>query len=227
MIIQIIALKNAFRAFNFIYICCRAAIGAARNLQPMKHIAIFASGNGSNAENIINFFAGKASATVSCVLTNNADAPVAGKARRAGVPCLAFDRKAFDDGTQICRFLDLHRADYVVLAGFLWLVPGYLTDRFEGRIVNIHPALLPKFGGRGMYGMHVHRAVIEAGEKRSGITVHEVSRRYDEGRIICSVECAVMPDDTPESLAERIHGLEHKWFPTIIENEIEKLAAAE
>lgn len=178
-------------------------------------IAIFASGSGSNAERIIRFFADRDSAAVVLVLSNNPNAFVLERAERLGVPTLVFDRKRFQEGDYIASLLQLHKIDLVVLAGFLWLIPGHLTERF--RFVNIHPALLPAYGGKNMYGMNVHRAVIADKSGESGITIHEVNDRYDEGKIIFQAKCKVTPDDTPESLAEKIHELEHRYYPEVIE----------
>ena len=146
------------------------------------------------------------------------------RAERFGVPTAVFSREEFRDPEgAVARLLKEHHIEFIVLAGFLWLVPDYLTARYAGRIVNIHPALLPKFGGKGMYGHHVHEAVLAAGETQSGITIHLVNERYDSGDILFQATVPVSPDDTPDSLAEKIHTLEHRHFPTVIEQTIQQL----
>jgi phosphoribosylglycinamide formyltransferase-1 len=139
------------------------------------------------------------------------------RAKRLNIPLVLFDREMFYAGDAVLRDLRTRKTDLIVLAGFLWLVPGNLTRAFSGKIVNIHPALLPKFGGKGMYGMAVHEAVIEAGEKESGITIHLIDEVYDRGKILLQVKCPVMPGDTPETLAERVHQLEYEHYPKAIE----------
>ncbi len=189
----------------------------------MKNIAIFASGSGSNARKIIEHFADSPLARVTLVLSNNPQAYVLTRAREAGVEGLVFDRMQFTDKEYIVKILRDRAIDYVVLAGFLWLIPAALVEAYRGKIVNIHPALLPAYGGKGMYGHHVHQAVIAAGEKESGITIHRVNEVYDSGDILAQYRVAVAPDDTPDTLAAKIHVLEHRYFPEIIETEIKKL----
>jgi phosphoribosylglycinamide formyltransferase-1 len=183
----------------------------------MKNIAIFASGSGTNAQKIIEYFSTVKSAKVSLILSNKADAFVLERARKFSIPTLVFDRDDFYKSDKVLRVLLDNDISLIVLAGFLWLVPEKVLDHFPGRVVNIHPALLPDYGGKGMYGSRVHRAVIENGEKESGITIHYVNSRYDEGDIIFQAKCEVKPDDSPESLAERIHRLEHKYYPLVID----------
>lgn len=183
----------------------------------MKNIAIFASGSGSNAENIIKYFEEKKSAKVIIILTNNPHAYVLDRAARLGVPSIIFDRKDFHDGSMVLNILLAHKVDFIALAGFLWLVPDNILVNYKRRIINIHPALLPDFGGKGMYGDKVHRAVIEAGRKESGITIHYVNEEYDKGEIIFQAKCAVSPGETPESLAAKIHELEYRYYPEVIE----------
>lgn len=189
----------------------------------MKNIAIFASGSGSNAEQIFSHFSGSSLAGVELILTNNPSAGVLERAERLGVEHMVFDRDTFYQTNQIVEILRDHKIDYVVLAGFLWLVPDNLIEAYPGRVVNIHPALLPKYGGKGMYGDRVHRAVVEAGETESGITIHHVNGRYDEGDIIEQHRVALLPSDTPEDVARKVHELEYRHFPSAIEREIEKL----
>ena len=189
----------------------------------MKNIAIFASGSGTNAENIIKFFSNRNSAKVSLVLSNKRDACVLERAARLHVPSVFFDREQFYHSATLLDQLKNHNVDFVVLAGFLWLLPGYLLNAFPMKIVNIHPALLPAFGGKGMYGDRVHKAVIAAGKTESGISIHYVNSIYDNGDIIFQAKCPVLPDDTPDSLAHRIHELEYTYFPAIIEKLILQL----
>ncbi|HLF34662.1 MAG TPA: phosphoribosylglycinamide formyltransferase [Cyclobacteriaceae bacterium] len=182
-----------------------------------KKIAIFASGSGTNAENIIRYFRKAKSAEVIIILTNNKDAYVIERARKLGVECLVFNRNTFYETEKILDILKKPGTDIIVLAGFLWLVPGYLLRSFPGKIINIHPALLPKYGGKGMYGHVVHEAVIRSGDPESGITIHYVNEKYDEGTIIFQTRCAVQPGFTPNDLAEKIHELEYKYYPEVIE----------
>lgn len=183
----------------------------------MKNIAIFASGSGTNAENIIQYFSNKKSARVSMVLSNKREAYVLKRAKAFGVKTVFFDRDDFYNSGRVLGMLIEDNVEFVVLAGFLWLVPPEILGHYAGRIVNIHPALLPRHGGRGMYGDRVHRAVIEAGEKESGITIHYVNDVYDAGDIIFQATCEVDIDDTPESLASKVHALEYRYFPEVIE----------
>lgn len=182
----------------------------------MKKIAIFASGSGSNAENIIRFFENDPRNRVSLVLCNKPDAYVLERAKRLGVPALVFNCEQFYHSDLILDRLKAEAVDLIVLAGFLWKVPANLLAAYPDRIINIHPALLPKFGGKGMYGEHVHEAVIAAGEKESGITIHHVNDRYDEGAAIFQATCPVLPDDTPDTLAAKVHALEYAHFPRVI-----------
>ncbi len=181
----------------------------------MMRIAIFASGSGSNAERIIEHFASSDLGRVVLLLSDNPNARALQRASDRGVPA-----HFFSDWAEAMGLLQEYNIDYIVLAGFLRLVPSAVLDKFKEKIVNIHPALLPAYGGKGMYGDRVHRAVIAAGEKQSGITIHRVNARYDEGDILAQFTCPVLPDDTVETLAERIHALEHTHFSEIIEKDI-------
>ena len=184
----------------------------------IKRLAVFASGNGSNAEKIFEYFKGRDNVEVTLLLTNNPNARVIDRAKQYNVPVEVFNRKRFYDTDEITEMLLSHQIDLVVLAGFMWLVPPSLIKAFPNKILNIHPALLPKFGGKGMYGDFVHKAVVEAKEKESGITIHFVNENYDEGQVIFQEKCAVESDDTPETLAGKIHLLEHRFYPQVIEN---------
>jgi phosphoribosylglycinamide formyltransferase-1 len=189
----------------------------------MKRIAIFASGSGTNAQKIIEHFQENEQVEVSFVLTNNEEAFVLKRASDLKVPGYVFNRTMFYDTNEVHDILRDVGIDFIVLAGFLWLVPSNLLTSWAGRIVNIHPALLPKFGGKGMYGDRVHKAVIEAGEKETGITIHYVNEVYDDGEVIFQEKFDILPDDTPESIAERIHVLEHEHFPRVVEELVSKL----
>jgi phosphoribosylglycinamide formyltransferase-1 len=187
----------------------------------MKRIAIFASGSGTNAENIIKYFENSEEITVSKVYCNKKDAGVFDRCKRLNVPCVWFSREAFYDSSRVLYDVQLH-ADFVVLAGFLWRIPQDFVNAFLHRMMNIHPALLPKYGGKGMYGMHVHRAVKENAESETGITIHYVNERYDEGAIIFQAKTTISSSDTAEDIAHKIHQLEYAHFPRVIEKEIQK-----
>lgn len=182
----------------------------------MKKIAVFASGSGSNAQNIIEFFQKDPAASVVLVLSNNPNAYVLQRAKLLGVDSIVFDKAQLSDPLDVLRQLTNHKVDFIVLAGFLWKFPEHIIKKFEQKVVNIHPALLPNFGGKGMYGMHVHKAVVEAKVKETGITIHHVNAHYDEGAIIFQAKCPVFSDDTAEDVAEKIHKLEMEHFPTVI-----------
>lgn len=180
-------------------------------------IAVFASGNGSNAENIIRYFReADRGVEVALVVTNKAEAGVIGRAGRLGVDCRIMTPAEIRDPEIMLPLLESYGVDLIVLAGFLLMVPQFLIARYPDRIINIHPALLPKFGGKGMYGHHVHEAVVAAGECETGITVHFVSEKYDEGRIIAQVRTDLSPADTPTDVEAKIHRLEQENFPRII-----------
>lgn len=183
----------------------------------MKRIAIFASGNGTNARRIAEYFAKSSAAEVAMILSNRNDAFVLERAKLFGIPSKVFDRSMFYHSDEVLKWLLEARIDIVVLAGFLWLVPSYLIAAFPNRMINIHPALLPKYGGRGMFGDVVHTAVIDAGETESGITVHFVDEKYDHGNIIFQATCKIERGDTPEMLAHKVHQLEYKYYPEVIE----------
>ena len=183
----------------------------------MKNLVIFASGSGSNAENIIRYFATKPDFCVKKIYCNVPGAYVLERARQLQVPACVFTREEFRNPDKLLRRLQDEGTDFIVLAGFLWLVPPCITAAYPNRIVNIHPALLPAYGGKGMYGHHVHEAVLAAGEQQSGITIHYVNDRYDSGDIIFQATCPVLPDDTPNTLAARVHELEYRHFPRVIE----------
>ena len=184
-------------------------------MRPKTNLDIFASGSGTNAENIGNYFSSKEGIEVKEILSNKKDAGVHQRAKGLGIPSCTFSKEEFNQESFLAR---LEGVDYIILAGFLWLIPTYLVEAFPNKIINIHPALLPKFGGRGMYGHHVHEAVIQNGEKESGITIHLVNEKYDDGEVLFQAKCTVDTDDTPDSLAKKIHMLEYEHFPKVIEN---------
>ena len=187
----------------------------------MKQIAIFASGAGSNALEIIRHFKGHKTINVSLVLCNKPGAGVIDLAEYAGIPVIMIEKEQFFRGHAYVVELQQAGIDLIVLAGFLWKIPKALTDAFKGRILNIHPALLPKYGGKGMYGKHVHEAVIASGDQSSGITIHLVDDVYDNGQIIFQTKVDISEGDTPETLASKVHILEHRYFPSVIEEFIE------
>jgi phosphoribosylglycinamide formyltransferase 1 len=184
------------------------------------NVAIFASGNGSNAQKIMEYFSGDPYIKVSLVLSNKKDAYVLQRAKKFKIPSFSFTSTQLKETNVVQQKLKQYEIGFIVLAGYMIKVPDTLIKMFQGRIVNIHPALLPKYGGKGMFGEHVHQAVIAAGDKESGITIHFVNESYDEGKIIFQARCEVKAGDTPETLAERIHELEHRFYPEIIEKVI-------
>lgn len=183
----------------------------------MIKIAIFASGSGSNAENIIKYFKKGTLAEVVLVLTNNKKATVVHRANKLNVPTFDFSKDELHSGNDVLNKLQELQVDWIVLAGFLLKFPQALLTKYPNKVINIHPALLPKFGGKGMYGMHIHNAVVEKKEKETGITIHYVNENYDEGEIIFQKKTKVLPTDTPQSVAEKIHELEMNFFPKVIE----------
>ena len=188
----------------------------------MKKLAIFASGNGSNAQNIIEHFKGSETARVTLIISNRPGAYVLERAAALGVPSTVIPREQLtaENPAQLLALLQEHSIDFIILAGYLLKIPAALTETYKGKIINIHPALLPKFGGKGMYGNHVHQAVIDAAETQSGITIHLVDSNYDSGSTLFQATCPVFPTDTAASLAERIHSLEKEHFARIIEQYI-------
>lgn len=184
----------------------------------MKNIAIFASGSGTNAENIVRYFANSENVKVAVVLSNNRNVGVHGRVNRLGVPSFVFSREEFIAGVPILEKLAEYKVCFIVLAGFMSKISDVILQAFPGKIVNIHPALLPKYGGKGMYGMHVHEAVVKAGERESGITIHYINEHYDEGAIIFQASCPVSPSDTPEEVAAKVHALEYAHYPCVIES---------
>jgi len=183
----------------------------------MKRIIIFASGSGSNAENIIKYFQERKNAEITHVFSNNLRAKVLKRAHDLNVKALHFDKESFYDTNEVLNILIDAQPDIIVLAGFLWIFPKKIIDEFPNKVINIHPALLPKYGGKGMYGHHVHEAVVRNKEKESGITIHYVNEHYDEGAIVFQAKTPVEKDYSPEDVAKAIHKLEYKHFPVVIE----------
>lgn len=181
------------------------------------NIAILASGNGSNAENMVRYFEDHNRIDVSLIITNNPSAFVISRAERLNIPCKVIRKKDWQNEALVKPVLEQYHVRFIVLSGYLLLLPSWLVAMYPERIINIHPALLPKFGGKGMYGLSVHEAVLNAQEKKSGITIHFVNNEYDKGDIIFQKECEVLKSDTPETLQNRIHQLEYEYFPKITE----------
>ncbi len=182
----------------------------------MHRIAIFASGEGTNARNFVEYFKQSKNIRMSLIVSNKKDAGVVQMAQEAGIETLIVDRDSFYNDNKVVDELQ-QKTDFIVLAGFLWMIPNNICKAFAGRMVNIHPALLPDYGGKGMYGAKVHEAVIANKEKESGITIHYVNDKYDEGTIIFQAKCIVEPSDTPKMLAQKVHELEYKFYPQIVE----------
>lgn len=180
-------------------------------------LAIFASGSGTNAEEIIRYFKKHDKISVSLILSNNKDAYVLKRALKHKIPQYVFNRETFYKDKRVDEVLRLNSIDFIVLAGFMWLIPERFVKSYPNKIVNIHPALLPKYGGKGMYGHHVHEAVVKNKEKESGITIHWVNEEYDDGAIIHQATCAISPSDSPDDVANKVHQLEYEHYPKIIE----------
>lgn len=185
----------------------------------MKRLAVFASGSGTNFQQICEYFKEKNSdIKIELLVVNKANAYVVERAKQLNVKSVYFNREDFYSSEKVVECLLENQIDFIVLAGFLWLVPSNILKNYENKIINIHPALLPKYGGKGMHGHHVHQAVIAAKEQESGITIHYVNEKYDEGNIIFQAKCSITPEDTADSLAEKIHLLEKEHFPKVIDN---------
>ncbi|MBQ1885275.1 MAG: phosphoribosylglycinamide formyltransferase [Bacteroidales bacterium] len=189
----------------------------------MWNVTIFASGSGSNAENIFNYFKDSKLVRVGLLITDNPKAFVIERCRRHSVPCLVLSKRLIDDTDFMLGVLRDFRTNFVVLAGYIKLVPDYIVAAFDQRIVNIHPSLLPKHGGKGMYGSRVHQSVLDSGDKESGITIHFIDNDYDRGSVIFQAKCPVLPDDTADTLAQRVHALEYEHYPKVIEDTIIKV----
>ncbi len=190
----------------------------------MKNIAILASGAGSNAQKIIEYFSNRMDISVHLIISNKKDAGVLSIAKLSGISSLVISKDSFYQSTDLLVALEKHEIDFIVLAGFLWLIPAYLIHNYPDRMVNIHPALLPKYGGKGMYGHFVHEAVHEAKELFSGITIHYVNEKYDEGSIVFQEKCEISPIDQPLDIAKKVQLLEHTYYPVVIDQLVSSLA---
>ncbi|NOX48208.1 MAG: phosphoribosylglycinamide formyltransferase [Chlorobi bacterium] len=186
----------------------------------MIRLAIFASGSGTNAQQIIEHFKNSSIVGINRIYCNRKDAFVITRAQKSSIPFTVFTREDFYRSQKIIDELQGEKTDYIILAGFLWLIPLGILQKFPNKIINIHPALLPKYGGKGMFGSHVHEAVIRNQEKESGISIHFVNEKYDDGKIIFQAKCKIEEGETPETLAAKIHKLEHAHFPKIIEKTV-------
>jgi len=198
-------------------------LGSPSSINQLKHLVIFASGAGSNAQQIMNYFKNSQHTSVVLIVCNKPGAGVISIAKKEDIPVLQIDKERFFKGDAYLPELKKVHTDLIVLAGFLWPLPQVLINAFPRRIVNIHPALLPKFGGKGMYGQYVHEAIITAGEVESGITIHYVDEHYDNGDIIFQTGCPVLEKDTAETLAQRIHSLEHLHYPIVIDEILKRM----
>jgi len=183
----------------------------------MKRIVVFASGEGTNTQHLIDYFDGN-DLRITLIICNNPNANVLRRAEKHSVPTLLINKEDFNNGDSVLKRVIAEKPDLIICAGFLWKIPDNILHSFPYKVVNIHPALLPKFGGKGMYGMNVHKAVIAAGEKESGITIHYLNEQYDEGKIIFQATCEVKKDDTPETLAQKVQELEHTYFAKTVEH---------
>jgi phosphoribosylglycinamide formyltransferase-1 len=201
--------------FNFYAFFCSIKIDVV-----MKKIVVFASGSGTNAENIIKYFSATKTGVVTNVFTNNANAKVIERAKNHQIPTEIFNKQDLYEG-KVLHDIDKIQPDLIVLAGFLLKFPQNIIEAYPDKIINIHPALLPKYGGKGMYGMHIHKSVVENNEKETGITIHYVNENYDEGNIIFQQKVELTENDTPEDVASKIHELEQKYFPEVIERLLE------
>lgn len=183
----------------------------------VKNIAILASGAGSNAQKILEHFSNRMDITVRLIVSNKQEAGVLNIAKAASIDTFVVTRDSFYSSTDLLVELNKRNIDFIVLAGFLWLIPPYLIQHYPDRIINIHPALLPKYGGKGMYGHFVHEAVHLAKDNHSGITIHYVNEKYDEGSVVFQERCEILPSDQPEDIAKKVQILEHLYYPTVID----------
>lgn len=184
----------------------------------MKNIALFASGNGTNVQQIAEYFQGSKEVNIDCVVVNKKNIYVIERAKNLNIPCFYFNREDFYQSDKVLNLMLERKIDYIILAGFLWLIPTNLLQAYNNKIVNIHPALLPKYGGKGMYGHHVHEAVVANKEKESGITIHYVNEKYDSGDIIFQARCVVEEKDSADDVAAKIHLLEKEYYPKVVES---------
>ena len=190
-----------------------------------KRIVIFASGSGTNAQNLIEYFNHGELAKVTRVLSNKKEAKVLERAKKLDVPSTYFTREELYANDGVLKLLQSENPDLIILAGFLWMFPKHILSEFPHGVINIHPALLPKYGGKGMYGSHVHEAVVANKESETGITIHYVNEKYDDGAIIFQASTEITPEDTPETVAEKVHALEYEYFPKVVEELLRNLPA--
>ncbi|MFI5133861.1 MAG: phosphoribosylglycinamide formyltransferase [Chitinophagales bacterium] len=221
--LAVIIISIPFGQFRFFKKYIRKIGVRAGLMKPGTRIAIFASGQGSNAQKIIDHFRNHASVKIALVVCNNPTAGVLQIAGKENIPFFLIEKEKFLYGNGYLDEFKKNKIDFIVLAGFLWKLPSSLLKAYPGKIINIHPALLPGYGGKGMYGLHVHEAVLANKEKESGISIHYVDEIYDHGGIIFQAKCPVMENDTADLLAQRIHALEHEHYPVIIEEVVRKL----
>jgi phosphoribosylglycinamide formyltransferase 1 len=193
------------------------------NILIMSYLAIFASGSGTNAQAIINYFKNGQEDVVKLILSNNPEAYVLQRAKNLNIPSIIFNKDTFYNTQNLLQVLEKENIELIILAGFLWLIPEYLIKRYPNRIINIHPALLPKYGGKGMYGQRVHQAVIDNHDAETGISIHYVNEVYDEGKIIFQAKCKVDPADTAETIANKVHKLEYEHYPKVIEKLLKEM----
>ena len=189
----------------------------------MLRIAIFASGSGTNAENLVRQFEGNKLASIPLILTNKPNAGVIERAKRLNVKCIIFSKDFYSDGQSVLELIKNEKIDFIILAGFLLLMPPDIVESYNGKIINIHPALLPLHGGKGFYGANVHKAVIASGAIMSGITIHYVNEKFDEGEILFQAACHISKTETSESLMNKIHELEYAYFPIVVEKLISQI----
>jgi len=185
------------------------------------HVAIFASGGGSNAEAIVKYFANDTHINISLLISNNPNSGIFKLGIDYGIKTEVINRENFKNELYFVELLKINKIDYIILAGFLWLIPHFLIHEFPNRIINIHPSLLPKYGGKGMYGMHVHQSVFDHNEKESGMTIHLVNEQYDQGQILFQAECNIEEAINAREIAQRVLALEHEYYPLIIKNYID------
>lgn len=190
--------------------------------EDMKKLVVFASGSGTNAENLVQYFAGHQDIQIPFILSNKSNADVHARVQALGVPSYTFTKTEFTDGT-VLNFLKDNQIDFIVLAGYMLLIDDDMLQAYDKRIVNIHPSLLPKYGGKGMHGDKVHQAVVAAQDTESGITIHYLNERYDEGDVVFQAVCEVLPADTPDDVAAKVHALEYEWYPKVVEQLVKSL----
>ena len=207
--------------FFFVHLQFVIAFIPMNRTTPIR-LAILGSGNGTNAQQISEYFANRTDVEVACIIYNKRDAYIATRAKNLDIEARYFGKSDFYENGSVLRYLQEKKVDWIILAGFLWLVPPAMLEAYPNRIINIHPALLPKYGGKGMYGHHVHEAVVAAHERETGITIHLVDQRYDCGTTLFQARCEVLPSDSADDVAAKIHLLEKEYFPRVIDETIKR-----